>query len=234
MSLSAEAPFPFEQGERLTFGVILTGSVAGLTYVMSHMRWGPITWCLLDQRTFAQIGTALAAYVGPAFLTTSLLVLAGFTDIGFTGSSDAFFRIAYLLALVFLSEALPEELLFRGWLMESLKSCQPPSGPILGQAALFTVFAWAVGGVASLHDASFIACFGLVLGILRSATGTIWACVGLHVAFITAQQSGLPPWTFWEGNPRMPVQVVGLTIVPFSVIVGMLYGRVGGKLNQSK
>ena len=104
--------------------------------------------------------------------------------------------------MVLLSEALPEELLFRGWLMDALGSGRSPWRPGLGQAAVFTLFAWAIGSLNSLQDASFIACFGLVLGIVRAVTGSIWAPVGVHLAFIATQQSALPQWAIWAGDPH--------------------------------
>jgi CAAX amino terminal protease family. len=226
LSLSAKAPFPIDHGERLAFGVTVTGIVAGLSCAMSYARPRLITWSPLDRRTFSQTASGAAAFAALAIPATATLAWIGLTDIGLTRSSETALTLAYLLLLVLLSEALPEELLFRGWIMQALEKDRSPWKPVLGQALVFSLFAWVVGAVSSVTDASFIACFGIVLGIVRAVTGTIWTSVGLHLAFITAQQSALPSWAIWGGDPHPPVQIIGLTILPFSIIVGILYGRV--------
>lgn len=44
------------------------------------------------------------------------------------------------------------------------------------------------------------ACFDLALWIVQAATGTIWASVGVHLAFITVQHSALPQWAIWADD----------------------------------
>jgi membrane protease YdiL (CAAX protease family) len=226
MMASAEFPMPFAHGARLTFGMIVSAGIVGFSIVMLRLRARPATWVSLDGLALAQVGLGTAVYAGLASVSVGILVLAGMADVNAPGSPDTVLKLAYLLVLVLLSEALPEELLFRGWLMDALGSGRSPWRPVLGQAAVFTLFAWAIGSLNSLQDASFIACFGLVLGIVRAVTGSIWAPVGVHLAFIATQQSALPQWAIWAGDPHPLVQSLGLAIVPFSVIVAILFGRV--------
>lgn len=226
MMLSSIAPFPFAHGERLTFALIVAGGVVGFTAVMARLQSRRVPFAPLNRVAVVQTCFGFAAYAGVALVAVGALLATGLVDITFTNSPDAALGVAYLVLLVLLSEALPEELLFRGWLMQVFEARRSPWTPVLGQTAIFTLFAWAVGAVASLNDASFIACFGLALGIVRAVTGTVWASVGLHLAFITAQQSALPHWAIWTGDPHMLVQAAGLTIVPFSVIIAVLFGRV--------
>lgn len=233
MVAGAAAPFSFAHADRLVFALIVAAGVVAFTVVMARLQSRPITFAPLDQRTVTQTGIGFMGYSALALVVVGIMMLAGLVGIKLTAAPDAALWLLYLLLLVFLSEALPEELLFRGWLMEVFGVSRSPWIAILGQAAVFTLFAWALGGLASFDDASFIACFGVVLGIVRVVTGTIWASVGVHLAFIAAQQSALPQWTIWSGDPHMMVQVAGLAIIPFSIIVAVLFGRVKPSLNPS-
>lgn len=232
MVFSAAAPLPFTHGARLAFGLFVTGGVVAFTIAaLRSRRQAP--WIPLDKVALFHAGVGFIGYAGVALLAIVAFILMGLVDVDVTPSPDAAFSFAYLLTLVLLSEALPEELLFRGWLMQMLAGFRAPWGPVLGQAALFTFFAWAVGAVASLNDAGFIVCFGLVLGIIRAVTGTIWASVGVHLGFIAAQQSALPQWAIWTSDPHALVQIVGLAIVPFSIIIALLFERVGRRPEQA-
>jgi membrane protease YdiL (CAAX protease family) len=232
MAASAIAPLPSTHGARLAFGLIVTSGVVAFTIAALRFR-REAPWMRLNRAALFHAGIGFAGYAGVAFLAIFALVLIGLADLEVTASQNAALSFAYLLALVFLSEALPEELLFRGWVMQMFGGRRSPWTAVLGQAALFTLFAWAVGAVASLDDASFIVCFGLVLGIIRAATGTIWTSVGVHVGFIAAQQSALPQWAIWTSSPHEVVQTVGLAIVPFSIIVAVLFDRVNGRTEQA-
>lgn len=226
LALAPLAAFPVHQGERLTFALVVSAGILAFTLAAARHRRAWPTWAPLRRKAVVQFGLGFLCYAGLALIAIGAVVLAGAARIEFEAPPEAGYRLAYLLALVLLSEALPEELLFRGWLMQALTRSGSPWAAILGQAALFTAFAWAVGGVGSLDDASFIACFGLMLGVVRAATGSVWAPMGLHLAFIAAQQSALPQWDLWSADPHSIVQIICLTLVPFSVVVAMLFGRV--------
>jgi len=88
-----------------------------------------------------------------------------------------------LPVLVFLYEALPEELIFRGYLYRNLADRLPRWVALLVQAALFTLFGWAIGAAGSLDRLILFFTFSLTLGLLRALTGSLWAPIGFHLAF---------------------------------------------------
>ncbi|MEK8105167.1 CPBP family intramembrane glutamic endopeptidase [Micromonospora sp. M12] len=85
-------------------------------------------------------------------------------------------------------EALPEELIFRGYLQRNLVTRLPVWQALVGQAVLFTLFGVLVGAARSFDRIALFLVFALLLGAFRVATGDIWAGIGLHVAFQTVAQ----------------------------------------------
>ena len=135
--------------------------------------------------------------------------------------------LAMLAGLVLLAEALPEELVFRGLIQGRLLRMTGSWAAILVQAALFMLFALVIGAVEGLMDASFIATFGVVLGILRVVTGSLWAPIGFHLLFMTAQQAFGAGWGILESSDPQLLQTLILAIVPFSVVIAVCFSRVG-------
>src|SRR3546814_17935249 len=100
---------------------------------------------------------------------------------------------AAAIALVFLAEAFPEELIFRGAIQTLLRGQMPGWPAIVLQALLFTLFAWAIGAAPTWLDASFIFFFGLVPGILRRAKH-VSAAIGLPLAFLCTPEFRIGRW----------------------------------------
>lgn len=84
--------------------------------------------------------------------------------------------------LVFLFEALPEGLIFRGYLYRNRADHLPRWFAVAGQAVLFTAFGALVGD-GSVERIVVLLTFGLTLGALRVVTGSLWAPIGFHLAF---------------------------------------------------
>lgn len=89
----------------------------------------------------------------------------------------------YLPVLVFLYEALPEALIFRGYFYRNLVDQYARWVAVVGQAALFTLFAIAIGAAGSVERVILFVTFGIILGVLRTITDDLWACIGFHLAF---------------------------------------------------
>ena len=132
---------------------------------------------------------------------------------------------AAAIALVFLAEAFPEELIFRGAIQSLLRGQMPGWPAIILQALLFTLFAWAIGAAPTWLDASFIFFFGFVLGILRGANA-VPAAIGFHLAFMSTQQFLGSAWGLFEGGNPDLMRMVVVTIIPFSATIIFLHGRV--------
>ena len=89
----------------------------------------------------------------------------------------------YLPLLVFFYEALPEELIFRGYFYRNLASRYALWLAVVLQAVLFTLFGAAVGAAGSVDRVILFFTFSIVLGILRVVTDSLWASIGFHLAF---------------------------------------------------
>jgi membrane protease YdiL (CAAX protease family) len=80
----------------------------------------------------------------------------------------------------FLGVGFTEELLFRGYILRNLGERIPLWGALTVSSVLFGLFH---GLHASIADLTEITLGGLMLGILRLATGTLWVPIGLHAAW---------------------------------------------------
>nr|WP_255437462.1 CPBP family intramembrane glutamic endopeptidase [Thalassobacillus sp. CUG 92003] len=96
--------------------------------------------------------------------------------------------ILILFITVFLIEALPEELIFRGYIYRYLNVLFPHWGTIILQAILFSLFAYFIGAMYSAEQLQFIPGFAIILGVFRAISGSVWAAIGFHVAIMTATQ----------------------------------------------
>jgi len=148
-------------------------------------RWGrrSILWLLL--------GVAVAA--GSAFAVVALLPATGpvLDDAQLPGGQEATplmiaLLIAYYLGLAFLQQGIPEELLFRGMLLWSLR--ERPVLAVLVTTLAFTVIHLVSSGgqQSAVEHVLYLALpFGfalLAVGLLL-CTGSLWAAVGVHGGF---------------------------------------------------
>ncbi|WP_433554436.1 lysostaphin resistance A-like protein [Micromonospora zamorensis] len=156
---------------------------------------------LLDRRPWTGLGLpslrtgwrrlllGMACWLIPAAVGFALCLDFGWVEIRLrTSAAHALGVAALLVVLVFLYEALPEELVFRGYLQRNLATRLPAWQAILGQSVLFTLFGFLVGAATSLDRLLLFFVFALLLGGFRVATGDIWAGIGFHVAFQTVAQ----------------------------------------------
>ncbi len=160
----------------------------------------PLVWLArryLDRRSWETLGFATArgawrqVFAGMALWSASAAVGAlvaltiGGVRIETHGppSRELVFLAIGLPALVFLYEALPEELVFRGYFYRNLASRFSRGLAVFAQAVLFTLWAWLIGAAASGERVFILFTFAIVLGIVRVLSGSIWAGVGYHLAF---------------------------------------------------
>jgi len=148
-------------------------SVAGSTTVAGDLR---------------AFGLGIAAWSVPAAATFLVLALLG-SPLQITAPAADFWLVLVLLFFaVLLSEAIPEELAFRGY-VSSVLAERLSSWWVIGvQTALFVATAVLLRGGANPLDVSLFAAMGFVLGNVRLVAGSVWAAVGIHVAFQTASQ----------------------------------------------
>src|SRR3546814_12014064 len=130
---------------------------------------------------------------------------------------------AAAIALVFLAEAFPEELIFRGAIQSLLRGQMPGWPALILQALLFTLFAWAIGAAPTWLDASFLLFFGFVLGILRCANAVPEA-IGFHPAFLSPTQLLGPAGGLFSGGHHATVGLVVVVLITISATPAFLLG----------
>jgi membrane protease YdiL (CAAX protease family) len=146
----------------------------------------------LDRRPWRGLGLvaprrALAGatfWLAAAALGTAVALALGWAEVTSGPWAPRTLLLAlYLPVLVFLFEALPEELVFRGYLYRNLADRFPRWLAVVGQAVLFTAFGLVIGAAGSLERIILFFTFSLTLGALRVVTGSLWAPIGFHLAF---------------------------------------------------
>ncbi|TDQ54436.1 CPBP family intramembrane glutamic endopeptidase [Actinorugispora endophytica] len=164
------------------------------------------------------------AWLVPASTAFAVLALFG-APLTATAPGPEFAGTAFLLLLaVLLSEAVPEEIVFRGYVTGALGERLPDWWTILAQSALFTGFALLLRGYSGLADLTMFAAMGIGLGYLRLATGSVWTTVGFHTAFQTGSQLVLTHGVLDFAGPP-PLALLALGTAPFAVgavLVSML------------
>lgn len=198
----------------------------------------------IDKQTTASLGLPLElsafkpfligalAFLVPSALGFALVLGAGWVEIMPTAPIvEIVAFIPPLIVLVFLLEALPEELAFRGYIQSALGERHSPLIAAVMQALLFGVWGaalWTISTGAIVFDrlVMFFA-IALVLGLVRVMTGSVWAAIGLHVGFQTVAQLLLnSERAFFAVTGGQAVQLIALGIVPFAMattIVGLFY-----------
>lgn len=126
--------------------------------------------------------------------------------------------ILLVAGLVALSEAIPEEIIMRGYIFSKLSESEKRWFTIFAQATIFTGFAFAIGAWSDPLDASFIFTFGVVLGILRSVTGSVAAPIGFHLACMTFQQSFTERWEIFTVSNEAMLQMYIFGMIPLSLV----------------
>ena len=160
----------------------------------------------------------------PALAGTGLCVGLGWTTIALASPPGMLIAAALPLALgVLLIEALPEELLFRGFAQGLVDARHAAWVALLAQLLLFVVFAWAIGALQSPWQWMFVPGFALILGYARALSGNVWTCIGIHFAWMTTTQMLATPHVTVVGLQTL--QFVAFALLPSAVIGAVLRMR---------
>lgn len=165
------------------------------------------------------------AFLLPSALGFAIVLGLGWVSIVPTAPiAEIALFVPLLVLLVFIYEALPEELAFRGYMQVNLGTRLGYWGANIAQAVLFALWGaalWTVTmGAPALDRLVMFFFIALVLGMVRSSTGSVWTSIGLHVAFQTVAQLLLNTERghFAVEGVEM-LQLVAIGIVPFSLAV---------------
>ncbi|WP_431711539.1 CPBP family intramembrane glutamic endopeptidase [Glutamicibacter uratoxydans] len=165
------------------------------------------------------LGLGVALWLTPAAVVFIVLGMFG-SPLQFVGSVAEILLVGALVALaVLLSEALPEELVFRGQLMNVLSEKFTGWWIILIQAGLFTLFALALRGWTGFADLSLFVGMGIGLGYIRVITGSVWVAIGFHAAFQTGSQLLLThEVASFDGSQTLNMMALGAVPFAFAAI----------------
>ncbi|TWP50090.1 CPBP family intramembrane metalloprotease [Lentzea tibetensis] len=157
-------------------------------------------------RTLGLVRPGLVVLGAGVTLLSAAIVFGAGTALGWLrwGTPDWPQLALFLLTntvIAFLLEAMPEELVFRGYVFTAL----PRGLKFAGTLALFTCAALTSNAVRHLIDpahpltfapagedpvayAVLMAVFGITLLVARIRTGSLWTCVGLHLSFLAVNR----------------------------------------------
>ena len=159
----------------------------------------------------------MATWLIPAILGLALCLSLGWVSYEQSRPiSELLTFSAFLLVLVFLYEALPEELLFRGFVYARLATRLSGYGIVLAQAVLFAGWGAVIGAAESIERVGFFFVVAWILGALRMVTGSVWMGIGFHAAFQTVAQLALnPSYGFLLIEGVTTLQIVAFGVLPF-------------------
>lgn len=220
---SADAIFgpDYQRGRHVFSAVAITALVVPLV-VFAYRRLDRLQWSDLRRGSpwaaGQLLGLGAAGYLIPAGLAVTVLAATGTLEVAPRGSLLAIVgSVLFLAVLVLLYEALPEELVFRGYLYRNLTTALPRWVAVLAQAVLFVLFGMAVGAAGTVDRVVLLFGFAVVQGTIRAVTDTLWMPVGFHLAFQTTEQLVGPSWNRFVVNDLVVLQDLALGLVPLAL-----------------
>jgi membrane protease YdiL (CAAX protease family) len=177
----------------------------------------------------------LLAWLLPAGATFAIFALVGM-PLELRATAAQVGQTVLILSLaVLISEALPEELVFRGYLTGVLGERLYGWSLIAAQTVLFTGLAHLVRGYTGLQYLMIFVGMGVGLGYLRMVTASVWTAVGFHAGFQTGAQLMLGHDLIgFGGSPFLVTLAVGA--IPFGMgatLVAVLVQSRPGLFEQS-
>lgn len=216
LALLPEAPSP---SRRLLVGAVI--SILVSVFLAVALRKDRFGTSVLGLERMRDVLCGALAGAGLWLLTalpaTAVLLWLGMAEVRM--SSDwptALATLAVLVPIVLLIEAIPEELMFRGYLQGMVTRQQSPWLAVFMQAAAFVLFAWAIGATAAPGQWLFLPGFALILGGLRLMGGNLGWPIGFHAALMIATQWLLVHGHF-EVDNAMAIQVLAFVALPSAV-----------------
>lgn len=210
-------------------GLTLVLVLAGLAALLRWERTQPSDYGLGYRKgTLWALSVGALSYLVPFALAASVVVGFDLAQLEVTGEPLLVLgQGLVVLALVILYEAIPEELIFRGYLFRVLSERLPISLTIVAQAVLFCVAGTIVGAAPTLDRVLLFFVFSLTLGYLRHVTGTVFTTIGFHAMFqLWAQWSLGEQWvTLTVTDVSGWFAIAALGVVPFAlapVVAGIL------------
>jgi len=203
---------------RIQTGVLISAAVIA-TIVLLARRLDRRPWAAFGMTSPAVAGrtsvVGVLAWLLPAVTTFAIFALAGAPLEVRAPAAQVAQTVLIVSLAVLLGEAVPEELVFRGYLTGVLGERLHGWSIIGVQAVLFVGAAQLVRGYTGLNSLALFLGMGIGLGYLRMVTASVWTSVGFHAAFQTGAQLVLGHNVVGFDSPFLVMLAVGP--VPFGV-----------------
>lgn len=213
------------------FWIAFVTTVLTLILIESARRISKLEWWHLGMaNTLGNVrsfGLGFILWLVPAAIGLIVCLMAGWVEITpHTNLANLLVSVLILMATVFLIEALPEELIFRGYLYRTVQTLYPHWATVLAQVLLFTLFGFAVGAIYSIEQLMFLPGFAFILGYIRAVSGNVWTTIGFHTAIMTVTQILNPMHQHFQVSGMFTLQFFAFILLP-SIIgattLGFLY-----------
>lgn len=221
-----------EEYSRINHLVIaLIISIVTVALIVAACKFDGISWRQLGLSSFRSnifsfcLGFFL--WMIPAAIGLMICLVPGWVEIRLqTDFHILLINILLLFITVFLMEALPEELFFRGYIYHYLNILFPHWVTVILQGLLFLVFAYFIGAMYSVEQIQFLPGFALILGYFRAASGNVWTSIGFHVAIMMAFQIVSPIHNHFEVSGMFTLKFFAFILLPSTIgaiALGFIY-----------
>ncbi|MET3861701.1 membrane protease YdiL (CAAX protease family) [Dietzia sp. 2505] len=142
-----------------------------------------------DRRSLRHVLAGAAAYVVPMAGIGAVILALGLARVDLShGVPAAAGQLLTVLVLVLLYEAIPEELIFRGYLFGFLAERWPTWATVATQSLAFCVWGFLIGAARTPDRLLLFFLMSMSVGVIRAVSGSVYTAIGFHMAFQTATQ----------------------------------------------
>ena len=242
-------------GSRLRFGIqaaIMSGLVVpGVWWLRRYVDRRPFAGLAMlgVARSLKGFGLGSGLILVPTVITLLCTAILGWATLSINPAPAAVMTLSVGILTAFFFEALPEELLFRGYIYRNLSGDLPrwiaglttvglfallPIFVVLLQRHLFkTEIQVGPSDHLTIGYILTMVIFGTFLQYLRVLTGTVWAGIGFHLFFLMSNRivgnraSSFILMSDVTTQGPMQAVLIGSTLLVFGVL--LLYPRLSGR-----
>lgn len=205
---------------------LLTVSLIEIVRRVDEMSWRQLGIASIRTNIFS-FCLGFFLWTIPAAIGLIICLMLGWVEI--TLNSNLHSLAVYILLLfitVFLMEALPEEIFFRGYMYHYLNVLFPHWLTVILQIVLFSLFAYFTGAMYSVEQIQFIPGFAFILGYFRAVSGNVWTSIGFHVPIMVAFQILSPIHNHFEVSGLFTLKFFAFILLPSTIgaiALGFMY-----------
>ena len=215
LNLAFNAPYsPLNHFILATLTSILTIVTMQFILKFDRLKWRFLIHIAMKKNLLSFL-LGLAIFIFPASIGLMISITLGTVEIHFMSNIIELLKSFLLLfTTVFLIEAFPEEIIFRGYFYRLLNRRFTHGVTIILQAILFTIFAYFIGALYSVDQVMFIPGFAIILGLFRAISGSVWTSIGFHVALMSVTQILSPIHGHFDVEGMMNLQFFAFILLP--------------------